>query len=146
MSPNLTERRARVDARFPGVAGSGRRYPVEFDLRYKLLHGSQVTGRGLGRTREFCDGTVSFSVDRTLRPGADLELSLDWPLRIDGVCPLQLIVFGRVVRSREDSSTLKIMRYEFRTRSMHPVASRDVVSRSGFQIHIGSLAMRARRG
>ena len=47
----------------------------------------------------------------------EMQLSLDWPLRLDGICPLQLMIFGRVVRSAKEGCTLRIVRYEFRTRA-----------------------------
>jgi len=53
---------------------------------------------------------LSFSADQDLPQGLDVELSLDWPLQVDGACPLQLMIFGRVLHSGEEGSTLKIAR------------------------------------
>jgi hypothetical protein len=61
---------------------------------------------------------VKFAADRDLQLGAQIELSLDWPLRLDGGCPLQLIVFGKIAATDEKGTTLAISRYEFRTRSL----------------------------
>ena len=143
MSPNLNPHRA---DRNTGSPAPQRRYPVQVELKYKLLQNGLVAARGFGKTLEFGDGKVSFNVDRRLDQGADLELSLDWPLRIDGVCPLQLIVFGQVVASNREGSTLQITRHEFRTRGTHMRAPREAVQRSGFRIHAASTAMHARRG
>ena len=47
-----------------------------------------------------------------------MQLSLEWPVPLDGICPLQVIVFGRIIRIGAEGSTLKIVRYEFRTRKL----------------------------
>lgn len=143
LSPNLTEKSAGRNA---GSPAPKRRYPVQVDLSYKLLRNGFVAARGLGRTLEFSDGKISFHTDRTLDLGADLELLLDWPLRIDGVCPLQLVVFGHVIGSDEGGSTLQIVRHKFRTGGTHIRAPREAVQRSGFRIHVGTTAIHARRG
>jgi hypothetical protein len=119
---------------------------VQVDLRYKVFHNGFVVERGWGRTLEFGDGKVSFHADRSLVQGTDLQLSLDWPLRIDGVCPLRLVVFGQVVANNEEGSTLQIARHEFRTRGSHIRAPWEAVQRSGFRIYVGTAAIHARRG
>ena len=144
MPPNLIPPPA-VDTE-PRAAGSARRYPVQLGLCYKLLRDGRTTERGLGKTREFRGGEVTFSADRILPKGVDLELSMDWPLRLHGVCPLQLIVCGRIIESGENGSTLRITRFEFRPRSPQAVASRERVRTSGFQVHVGTPALHAQRG
>ena len=144
MPPNLIPRPAAHTE--PRAAGSTRRYPVQLGLCYKLLRDGRATERGLGQTREFRDGRVTFSADRILPKGVDLELSMDWPLRLHGVCPLQLIVFGRIIESSENGSTLRITRFEFRPRSPQAVASRERVRTSGFQVHVGTPTLHAQRG
>ena len=144
MPPNLTPSLA-ADTE-PRAAGSVRRYPVQLGLSYKLLRGGRTIERGLGKTREFSDGKVKFCADRILPSGVDSELSMDWPLRIHGTCPLQLVVFGRVIESGVNGSTLRITRFEFRPRSRQAVASRERVRTSGFQVHVGAPALHAQRG
>lgn len=146
MSPTVTPRPARAGSEPRNLESAVKRYPVQFDLCYKLVRTGQVLERGLGKTREFSQGKVRFSADRILPIGADLELSLDWPLRIHGVSSLHLIISGHVIRSSRKESTLKITRYEFRTRGAQPIASTESVRTSGFQVHVGTRAMHARRG
>ena len=71
----------------------------------------------VGRTREFSARAISFTADQTLPLGTEVRLSVDWPLPLDGICPLQLIIFGRVTNSGRKGATLKIVRHEFRTRA-----------------------------
>jgi hypothetical protein len=48
-----------------------------------------------------------------------VELSVTWPARLDGTCPLQFVATGRVVRSENDTAAVRFERYEFRTRSVN---------------------------
>jgi hypothetical protein len=59
---------------------------------------------------------LSFTADRPLSIGQKLDLSIDWPARIDGDVQLQLVVSGVVVRSSAALTALRIERHEFRTR------------------------------
>jgi len=46
-----------------------------------------------------------------------VEVSVNWPARLDGICALQFVAMGRVVRADGDRAAVRIERYEFRTRS-----------------------------
>ena len=127
MSPNLTSRRARVAVELPAAGRSSRPYPVQIDLRYKVLRSGRPIQQGLGQTRQLSAAEVSFSADQHLLRGADVELSVDWPRPLGGVYPLQLLIFGRVIYSGEDGSTLKIASYEFRTRRFLAVSLRKPI-------------------
>jgi hypothetical protein len=48
--------------------------------------------------------------------GRMVELSVNWPARLDGTCPLQFVATGRVVRAEARRAAVRIERYEFRTR------------------------------
>jgi hypothetical protein len=45
-----------------------------------------------------------------------VELSVNWPARLDGTCALKFVALGRVVRSEANRAAVRIERYEFRTR------------------------------
>ena len=45
-----------------------------------------------------------------------VELSVNWPARLDGTCPLQFVATGRVIRSEDDRAAVRIERYEFAPR------------------------------
>jgi hypothetical protein len=59
---------------------------------------------------------VRFAADRPLSIGQELDLFVDWPVLLDGVIPLQLVMSGVVVRTAGAVTALLIKRYEFRTR------------------------------
>jgi hypothetical protein len=65
-------------------------------------------------------GGVRFTTEGELPRGRLIELSVSWPARLDGVCPLQFVAAGRVIRSDAVSAVVRIERYEFKTRKAQP--------------------------
>jgi hypothetical protein len=59
---------------------------------------------------------LSFTADRPLSIGQKLDVSIDWPARLDEDVQLQVVVSGVVVRTTGAVIALRIERYEFRTR------------------------------
>jgi hypothetical protein len=51
-----------------------------------------------------------------VRTGARLQLTVDWPFRLHGTTPLQLIVSCRVTRSEPEEFAVRLEQYLFRTR------------------------------
>jgi hypothetical protein len=93
------------------------RFPIHRELRYKLLDDGVLVGAGTGQSVNIGSGGVSISIDRELRPGAFIELSISWPVLLDDTCPMRFIVFGRVLRSLGRKSACSIDKYEFRTQA-----------------------------
>src|SRR2546425_12528830 len=98
-----------------------RRYPVELDLEYKLIRDGRVLKAGLGKTRDISTKGVFFRADYCLSKGLDVELSMDWPFRLNGLCLLQVKIAGKVLRSGESGTAVQIRNYEFRTRGIRPI-------------------------
>jgi hypothetical protein len=46
-----------------------------------------------------------------------VEISVNWPARLGGTCPLQFVAMGKVTRSETGQAAVRIERYEFKTRS-----------------------------
>jgi hypothetical protein len=99
---------------------SDRRYPVDLGISCRALsrHTDRTVGRRvvLGRIRDISSGGVRFTSSELLAPGTKVELSIDWPVLLDGACRLQLKGRGRVLRSDEHGIAIKIERHEFCTR------------------------------
>src|SRR5947209_9627395 len=74
------------------------RFPLCEDVKYKLLHGKIVTS-GAGKTLNIGSGGVLFTTEQRLPIGRMVELSVNWPARLDGTCPLKFVAVGRVIRS-----------------------------------------------
>jgi PilZ domain len=102
------------------------RFPVREAVRYRLLHSKWEKVSGAGVTVNFGSGGILFTTQEKLPTGRIMELSVNWPARLGGICPLQFVATGRVVRSEDDTAAVRIERYEFKTRSasgLSPIAS-----------------------
>ena len=112
----VTERRSHV------------RYSIELDVRYNGSCEQRVPHEGSGRTRDFSSGGIFFSTNQPLPPGNCVNLFIDWPIPLDGTCPLQLVITGKIVRSSRDGVAVKILHHEFRTRRRYAAAPASIAS------------------
>jgi hypothetical protein len=63
-------------------------------------------------------GGILFTTEDKLPIGRLVELSVNWPARLDGTCPLQFVATGRVIRSEDTQAAVRIEKYEFKTRAL----------------------------
>src|SRR5215831_15412829 len=91
------------------------RFPVQEDVRYRVVHSKSESFSGSGVTLNIGSGGVLFTTEDRLPVGRTVELSVNWPARLDGICPLQFVAIGRVVRSEPTCAAVRIERYEFKT-------------------------------
>ena len=97
----LIERRSRL------------RFPLELRVRFRTLgHSSPVAG--LGWVVNMSSGGVLVAYQHEISVGTQLELNIDWPTRLDGRVPLNLVAVGAVVRSELFSFAVGLERYHFR--------------------------------
>jgi hypothetical protein len=98
-----------------------RRFAMQRELRFKILESDRVTMTGSGQTIDVSSGGVAFEATTRLRssvsPGTVLELSISWPVLLHESCLIRLVVFGRVVRTRQKVLVCSVDRYEFRTQA-----------------------------
>ena len=111
----------------PNRRGTGR-FPVREQVRYRVVDSKSESAKvsGSGVTLNFGSGGILFTTLEKLPMGHTVELSVNWPVRLGGACPLQFVAKGRVVRSEDDTAAVRIERYEFKTRSVNrvsPIAS-----------------------
>jgi len=92
------------------------RFPVREELKYKVLHAKAAGLSGSGHTLNIGSGGILFTTEDKLPLGRQVEVSINWPARLDGTCPLKFVAVGRVVRSEPQQAAIRIERYEFRTR------------------------------
>lgn len=94
---------------------SHQRYPIELEVEYRLLAKGQSELIGSGKTRNISSGGVLFEA-LGLRPATgSIELLLSWPFLLEGVCPLKLVMKGRIVRSDLRGIAIQSNYHEFRT-------------------------------
>jgi len=93
------------------------RFPFCAAVRYRLLHSKSLNVQGDGQTLNMSSRGILFTTESELPRGRMIEVAVTWPARLGGVCPLQLIAIGRMVRSDGDRAAVRIEKYEFRTRA-----------------------------
>ena len=98
-----------------------RRYAISLDVQYKLRNPGQVATFGTGKTFNISSGGIFFQTSASLPSCGGIELLMKWPFFLDGGCPLNLVVQGRIVRSDANGIAVQALRHEFRT-SKRPVA------------------------
>ena len=99
------------------------RFPVQEELKYRVLHSKSTALAGVGHTINMGSSGVLFTTEDRLPVGRQVEISVNWPARLDGTCPLKFVATGRVVRSEATAAAVRIERYEFRTRSVAAAAN-----------------------
>jgi hypothetical protein len=99
--PRKVERRTRL------------RFPFELRVRFRSV-GEVYPVAGAGWVRNISSGGVLVMYQHEVRLGTTLELHIDWPTRLEGRIPLQLVATGTVVRRELFSFALGLERYHFR--------------------------------
>jgi hypothetical protein len=92
------------------------RFPLNLELRYSVVDPCGPIESGVGRTIDMSSSGLALTADKPLSIGQTLDLSIDWPVQLDGGVQLQLVVFGVVVRTTGAVAGLRIVCHEFRTR------------------------------
>jgi hypothetical protein len=95
-----------------------RRYALHLDCRWKLIRRRRVLDSGTGNTVDLSSGGLLFDAGRHLPVGLNVELSINWPVLLHSVAPLQLVVSGRIVRSSGRMIAIRSVQHEFRTAGM----------------------------
>lgn len=93
------------------------RFPIEREVRYKVLNRKNADEIGYGKTINMSSNGVLFTTEQYLLPGRRLELSISWPAQLNSTVALKLVARGRVVRCEEGRAAIEIHQYEFRTAS-----------------------------
>jgi hypothetical protein len=96
---------------------ASRRFPIEQELLYRTLdHKAVAPENGTGKTVDISSGGMLFATQQRLRFGKRVEVSVNWPAKLDGGCLLKFVAVGRVVRVEDTRAAISIEQYEFRTR------------------------------
>jgi hypothetical protein len=108
-------------ARRPNFSGLERRASVRFPLALEVHCLSHRRGQGEtreGKTIDISSSGLRFAVPGPLEGELRLDIAIDWPALLDGRIQLQLIVAGTVVWSSGTETAMRILRHEFKTRSV----------------------------
>ena len=93
------------------------RFPVQERIQYKVLHSKATEHSGSGTTLNISSRGILFTTEQRLPAGRLVELSVNWPAKLGGSCPLKFVAVGRVIRAGDEMAAVRIQKYEFRTRS-----------------------------
>jgi len=93
------------------------RFPIESELRYKMVETKGAPEAGMGRTLNMSSSGVLFTSESQLPVGRRVELSVDWPAQLNDQCGLKLVAQGRIVRASAEVAAIRIDKYDFRTRA-----------------------------
>lgn len=93
------------------------RFSFSEEVRYRVRESKAIQFTGAGKTVDISSGGILFTTSGPLPLGRLVEISINWPARLEGTCPLQLVATGRIVRADAAKAAMRIERYEFRTRS-----------------------------
>lgn len=104
------------------------RFPIERDIRYKVVSKRGGEEAGEGKTLNISSSGVMFTTRQILVPGRRLEVSISWPAQLNNKCALKLVARGRVVRYEEGCAAIELQQYEFRTQSAGAAASTAALS------------------
>jgi hypothetical protein len=97
-----------------GDRRANRRYTFEMPLRF-LYPSGDSRRLGCGQTLDLSRKGIRFVSDDPPPSDTDVELRIEWPFLLQNVCPLELRVWGRVLRSDDGGTVVRMSRYEFRT-------------------------------
>jgi hypothetical protein len=92
-----------------------KRFVMEREIRYRVLEQDKIIAVGSGKTLNLSSAGVAFVTDNELPVGGFIEVSIAWPALLENRCPLQLIGFGRILRTSERTVACTLEQYEFRT-------------------------------
>ncbi len=126
---------ARAAVRLPKISTDQRtrqRYPIELEMEYRLLSKGRAEHSVTGKTRNISSGGVFFEALGTPPAGSSIEVMLSWPFLLEGICPLRLVMRGRVVRSDVRGIAIQSSYHEFRTAGTRVAKDRssNVVARA----------------
>jgi DNA-binding NarL/FixJ family response regulator len=92
------------------------RFPCRLAVSYQALEHPFLSGVATSETLNISSKGLLFSADAALQPGQLLQVSVDWPARLENQVPLKLVAEGRIVRNLNGLAAMRIDKYEFRTR------------------------------
>ena len=99
------------------------RFPIEREVRYKVLSKRANEEAGDGRTINISSSGVLFTTTQMLLPGKRMELAISWPAQLNNKTALRLVAKGRVVRFEQGRAAIEIQQYEFRTHAAAPAGA-----------------------
>jgi hypothetical protein len=96
-----------------------------------LLSKGRVERLGFGKTLNVSSGGVLFEAKGALPADSPIEILMNWPFLLDGVCSLKLVIRGSVVRSDSQLVAVRTRLHEFRTAGVRSSGGRSSSDKDG---------------
>jgi hypothetical protein len=96
------------------------------DLRFSYTRNG-LTCVGTGLAYSLTSVQVQIEGDQELPSSGDIQLRIDWPFRLQNVCPLELVIDGNIETNASQQAVVRIRSYEFKTcgdQSFEPAMAR----------------------
>jgi CheY-like chemotaxis protein len=106
------------------------RFPIPLAISYQTLEHPILSGQGTSESLNISSKGILFTSNEQFQAGQLLQVSLDWPARLENQIPLKLVAEGRIVRNANGQTAMTIDKYEFRTRRVaKPPTGTDAATR-----------------
>ncbi|HTB17869.1 MAG TPA: PilZ domain-containing protein [Bryobacteraceae bacterium] len=104
------------------------RYPLDLSVRFRSSSRAGSPFSATGLAINLSSGGILVASKEQIQVGSLLEMSIEWPLLLEGRIPLQLIAIGRVLRLGAACFAATFERYEFRTmKNSNPPPAEDLL-------------------
>ncbi len=113
--------------RWPKERRRKERFSFVTSLQYRMRRDTKWEGSG--RTVNMSAAGILMVAERSFQPGAQIELSLDWPGLYHDAEKMRLVVSATVVRSQGSRTAVRILQHEFLEVPADPSRSRYAPSR-----------------
>lgn len=101
------------------------RFPCRLAVSYQALEHPFFAGQAVSETLNISSKGLLFTTAEPFQPGQLLQVSVDWPARLENQVPLKLVAEGRIVRNINGQAAMRIDKYEFRIRKTKAPANAD---------------------
>jgi hypothetical protein len=115
---------------YPNERRSHQRFPIALTADYRIVRRGRVDGLGSARVINIASRGVLLEADEALPDAGPIQLLINWPLRLEGVCALKLVILGRIVRSDSRGVAIEAKQHEFRTAGIQSSRSRPPDSKT----------------
>src|SRR5215469_12973680 len=90
-------------------------FPLVLPLKYRTISQKADAISGTGSTVSLSSTDIVFNADQPLVSGVQCEISIAWPVLLEGRIRLQLVLQSVITRSEGQFVMGRVARYEFRT-------------------------------
>ena len=91
-------------------------FPLVLPLKYKVISLKAKAISGTGSTLLLSSTDIIFNADQPLGSGVQCEISIAWPVLLENVIGLQLVLQSVITTSVGQVVMARVSKYEFRTR------------------------------